>query len=300
MVKLASVRETRAYGPEGSKDVWEAVNAFGYLIAALLLTAGSVLLLPGYNAAAGLWLILVGLVFVLFVNLHDLYANLAAIGFDFSLIALDWQLALIEIAAPIAQAIGAIVYFVGAFLLLRIVRGDYSESTAHSVSTHVYRLLIAAPAFWLLGSIHNSFQVYANTDLEVQAYQRAVTLPFVIGSLLLLLSGIVTILSWPAAAFHTAKMLSSTLAVAATALLLVAAVVNAIRVIKMHHAQQSGGHLEKLRGGAQETVVGRREEARVYAPVPKDDHYTEIESGQGQRKNPYKENVVPAARFSDR
>lgn len=120
MVKLAAVRDSRAYGPESSKDIWEDVNAFGYLIAALLLTAGSVLLLPGYNVTGGLWLILIGLVFILFVNLHDLYANLAAVDFNFSLITLDWQLGLIEIAAPIVQAIGAIVYFVGAFLLLRV------------------------------------------------------------------------------------------------------------------------------------------------------------------------------------
>jgi hypothetical protein len=123
MVKLASVRETRAYGPPGAKDIWEDINAFGYLIAALLLTAGSVLLLPGYNTTAGLWLILVGLVFVLVVNLHDLYATLAGVDFRPALVTLDPQLGLIEILAPLVQALGALVYFVGAYLLLR-VRSD--------------------------------------------------------------------------------------------------------------------------------------------------------------------------------
>ncbi|CAM6101936.1 unnamed protein product [Calypogeia fissa] len=300
MVKLASARGTRAYGPGESKDILEDINAFGYLVAAVLLTAGSVLLLPGYSAAAGLWLILIGLVFIFLVNLHDLYANLAAVNFDFSLIGLDWQLAAIEIAAPIVQAIGAIVYFVGAFLLLQIARGDYEESTAGSVSVHTYRLLIAAPALWLLGSIQNSFQLYSDTELEVQAYQRGVTLPFVSGSLLLLLSGIVNVMSWPLVALHTAQMFAATLAIAGFALFLVAGVVNAVRVIKIQHTEQAGGHLEKLRGGAQEAVAQSEEEAGIYAPVPKDDHYTEIESGQGQRKNPYKENVVPAARMSER
>jgi hypothetical protein len=120
MVKLASVRETRAYGPAGSKDIWEDINAFGYIVAALLLTAGSVLLLPGYNVTGGLWLILVGLVFVLIVNLHDLFAQLAGVDFKPVLVTLDPQLGLIEIAAPLVQAIGAVVYFVGVFLLLRV------------------------------------------------------------------------------------------------------------------------------------------------------------------------------------
>lgn len=120
MVKLASVRDTRLYGPSGSKDIWEDVNAFGYLIAALLLTAGTVLLLPGYNANGGLWLILVGVVLIALVNLHDLYAQAAGVDFRANLAALDWQLVGVELGAPLVQFIGAIVYFVGALLLLLV------------------------------------------------------------------------------------------------------------------------------------------------------------------------------------
>jgi len=300
MVKLASVRDSRSYGPGEFKDVWEDINAFGYLVAALLLTAGSVLLLPGYNPNAGLWLILVGLVIIALVNLHDLYAQVAGIDFQPSLATSDVQFTLVEIAAPVVQIIGAIVYFVGALLLLQVVRGAYSESTASSVSTHAYRLLIAAPALWLLGSLHNSFQLYENTELDVQGYQRGVTLPFVIGSVLLVLSGIVNVMSWPSAALHTAQMLAASLAVAGTALYLAGGVVNAVKVIQAQHTQRTGGHVEKLRGGAQEALVYGREDARTYAPVNKDDHYNEIESGHGHGTNPYKKNVVPATHLSDR
>lgn len=299
MVKLASVRDTRSYGPAGTNDVWEDVNAFGYLIAALLLTAGSVLLLPGYSPNGGLWLILVGLVIIALVNLHDLYAQVAGVDFRPSLTTLDPQLAVIEIAAPLVQAIGAIVYFVGALLLLQVARGDYSESKASSVSKHAYRLLIAAPALWLLGSIHNSFQLYENTELDVQAYQKGVTLPFLIGSLLLVLSGIVNVLTWPLPALHTAQMLATSLAITGTALFLAGGVVNAVKVIQTQHTQRTGGHVEKLRGGAHEALVQSREEAGTYAPVNKDNHYAEIESGHGHGGNPYKKNVVPAAHLSE-
>lgn len=88
----------------------------------------------------------------------------------------------------------------------QVARSDYSDSKASTLSKHAYIFLIVAPALWLLGSIHNSFQLYENTELDVQAYQRGVTLPFVIGSLLLVLAGIVNVLSWPAAALHTAQV----------------------------------------------------------------------------------------------
>lgn len=297
MVKLASVRATRAYGPAESKDIWEDVNAFVYLIAALLLVAGSVLLLPGYSAAGGLWLFLVGLGLIFFVNLHDLYAQVVGIDFNSELVTLDYQLAAIEFAVPVVQAIGAIVYFVGALLLLLIVgRHLNDESTAINASKHAYRLLIAGPALWLLGSIHNSFQSYENTELEVQAYQRGVTLSFVTGSLLLLLSGVVAILPWSLDSLHTAQMLDGTLAITGTALFLVGGVVNSVKVIQTQHAQQTGGRVEKLRGGAQEALVQSRENAATYAPVRKEDHYTEIESGPDHGGNPYKKHVVPADR----
>jgi hypothetical protein len=294
MVKLASVRDTRLYGPAGSKDVWEDVNAFGYLVAALLLTAGTVLLFPGYNAKGGLWLILVAVVIIALVNLHDLYAQVAGVDFRPSLATLDSQLVAIEIAAPIVQTIGAIIYFVGALLLLLVARGDYNESKSSTLTKHAYILLIVAPALWLLGSIHNSFQVYESTELDVQAYQKGVSLPFVIGSLLLVLGSIVNVLSWPPAALHTGQRLAGSLAVAGAALLLVGAVVNAVKVIHTQQTQQTGGRVEKLRGGAHEALVEGREEAGTYAPVNKDDHYTEIESGHGG--NPYKKNIVPADR----
>lgn len=120
MVKLASVRESRMYGPPGVRDVAEDVNAFAYLFATLLLLAGSILIYPGKNHNVGFILLLIALVVIVLVNLHDLYAQLAGFDFRLPLVTLDPQLALIEVAAPLVQAIGGIVFFIGVFLLYRV------------------------------------------------------------------------------------------------------------------------------------------------------------------------------------
>jgi energy-coupling factor transporter transmembrane protein EcfT len=122
MVKLASVRETRMYGPRRIRDQCEDANAGLYLVATLLLLVGCVLLLPGYHlVTVGLYLVLVALILIVVVNLHDLYAQLAGFDFRLPLVTLDPQLALIEIAAPLVQALGGILYFIGTLLLLRVL-----------------------------------------------------------------------------------------------------------------------------------------------------------------------------------
>lgn len=300
MVKLASVRTTRLYGPAASKDVWEDVNAFGYMVAALLTTAGCVLLLPGYNSTAGLWLILVGLVCIFAANVHDLYAQLAGFDFRLPLVTLDPQLALIEIAAPLVQCIGAIVYFIGAVLLLRLARGDFDTfDQTVDVAAHANNLIIAAPALWLLGSIHNAFQVYESAGTQVQVMQKAVTIPFVLGSTFLLVAAIVNTVAWPVKAWHSAMTLAVAFAIVGSALLLIGGVVNVIRVIQLQQVEHLGGTAEKLRGGAQERLIDEREREEWQEPLLAGNSKNygnrdfEIEGGS---ENPYKANVVEAER----
>ncbi|KAL2613850.1 hypothetical protein R1flu_025542 [Riccia fluitans] len=294
MVKLASVRTTRLYGPPNNKDIWEDVNAFGYLVAVLLTTAGTALLLPGYNPTAGLWLILVGLVCIFAANVHDLYAQLAGFDFRLPLVTLDPQLALIEIAAPLVQCIGAIIYFIGVVLLLRLARGDFdSFDQTVDVAAHANNLMVAAPCFWLLGSIHNGFQVYESAGSQVQVMQKGVTIPFVIGSTFLLVAGINNAVGWPVKAWRVASTLSVSYAMTGTALLLIGGVVNVVRVIQLQQIEQLGGTTEKLRGGAQEALTNQREREEWRRPLIEADRSNEIEGGS---ENPYKANVVEAER----
>ncbi|KAL3679050.1 hypothetical protein R1sor_022006 [Riccia sorocarpa] len=294
MVKLASVRTTRLYGPGRNKDIWEDANAFGYLVSVLLMTAGTALLLPGYNPTSGLWLILVGLVGVFVANIHDLYAQLAGFDFRLPLVTLDPQLALIEIAAPLVQCIGAIIYFLGGVLLLRLARGDFdSFDQTVDVAAHANNLIIAAPCFWLLGSIHNAFQVYESAGAQVQVMQKGVTIPFVIGSTFLLVAGVNNAVHWPERAWRPAARVSVSYAIVGAAFLLIGAVVNVVRVIQLQQIEQLGGTAEKLRGGAQEALVHEREREEWRRPLLEADRTTEIEGGS---ENPYKANVVEAER----
>lgn len=45
-------------------------------------------------------------------------------------------------------------------------------------------MLMAGPALWVLGSIHNSCQIYERADGHVQILQGSVHIPFLMGSLL--------------------------------------------------------------------------------------------------------------------
>lgn len=49
---------------------------------------------------------------------------------------------------------------------------------------HAKNMLIAGPVLWLLGSIHNSCQIYERADGHVQILQQSVHIPFLIGSVL--------------------------------------------------------------------------------------------------------------------
>ena len=118
MVKLATVRECRAYSLGGgsgaaSRNRWEYINAGVYVFAAVLLVAGflaQLLLLAPWIGRAGLVAIAIGLAAVLAVNAHDLLAHAA--GVDYRLgaaAALDAQLALVELAVPAVQIAGTLL-----------------------------------------------------------------------------------------------------------------------------------------------------------------------------------------------
>lgn len=73
---------------------------------------------------------------------------------------------------------------------LQVVRGDFDADVSEKVINHSYGMLIAGPALWLLGSIQNAFQVYQKTDTRVQLMQKAVSIPFVIATTLILVSAV--------------------------------------------------------------------------------------------------------------
>jgi len=51
-------------------------------------------------------------------------------------------------------------------------------------------MLVAGPVLWVIGSIHNSCQIYERADGHVQILQQSVCIPFFIGSLSFMLSAI--------------------------------------------------------------------------------------------------------------
>lgn len=52
-------------------------------------------------------------------------------------------------------------------------------------------MLIAGSSLWVLGSIHNSCQIYERADGHVQVLQESVHIPFLMGSLLFLVGSVI-------------------------------------------------------------------------------------------------------------
>ncbi|CAK9218053.1 unnamed protein product [Sphagnum jensenii] len=261
MVKLVSVRKTRLYGPGFWRDWWEYVNAFVYFVATIVLLVGCIMLLPGRSTKLGLILALVALALLVLVNLHDLIAQLAGFDFRLSLLWLDPQLALIEILAPLVQVIGSILFFMGTFSLLEVGRGKYDEKEAEEVTNHAFRMIIGGSGLWMFGSILNASQVYERVDARVQFMQKMVSIPFLMSSTLFLVSGILGAGNFPyPPAVIKARATAVWIAITASSLLVLAAVLNAIRVMELQQLAAAGGLLEPLRGGAQERLDIEREE----------------------------------------
>ncbi|KAL0400625.1 UNVERIFIED_CONTAM: Bidirectional sugar transporter SWEET3 [Sesamum latifolium] len=122
-------------------------------------------------------------------------------------------------------------------------------------------MLVAGPALWLLGSIHNSCQIYERSDGHVQILQESVLIPFLMASMLFLIGAIVNGREQVGHSHrHGLKLLGDTwiwLGIFGSLILFIGALANVVKVFKM--LQLSGLRLEKLRGGAQERLVRLRE-----------------------------------------
>uniref|UniRef100_A0ACD5ZMA8 Uncharacterized protein n=1 Tax=Avena sativa TaxID=4498 RepID=A0ACD5ZMA8_AVESA len=264
MVKLATARECRAYslgsgGGEASRNRrWEYINAGVYVFAALLLVGGFLAQLWPWAVSrkSGLAVAVVGVLGLVGVNAHDLLAHVAGIDYNLGLVGLDSQLALVELAAPAVQLVGAVLTLVALiFFEIQMERGY-----RHGLEKHGLNLLIAGPALWLLGSIHNICQIYERANGHVQILQKSVQIPLLLGSTLYFVGGIVNRHDIHSHPFPTFTLLGTGwawFALFGSLLFLAAGLLNLLKVFKMQ--QMDGRGLEKLRGGAQERLSRERE-----------------------------------------
>ncbi|XP_037417588.1 uncharacterized protein LOC119281049 [Triticum dicoccoides] len=264
MVKLATARDCRAYslgatGGETSRNRrWEYINAGVYVFAAVLLLAGFLAQLWSWavSTKAGLAVAVVGLLGVLAVNAHDLLAHVAGVDYNLGLAGLDTQFVLVELAAPAVQLAGAALTLVALILFeIQMERGH-----RRGLEKHGLNLLIAGPALWCLGSIHNMCQVYERANGHVQILQKSVHIPFLLGSTLFFIGGVVNRNDVHGHSSHSFTLLGRSWAwycLFGSLLFLAGGLLNLLKVFKM---QQMGGRgLEKLRGGAQERLSRERE-----------------------------------------
>ncbi|XP_048325514.2 uncharacterized protein LOC107414567 isoform X2 [Ziziphus jujuba] len=180
MVKLASAREVRMYGPRLSRNRTEYMNAGLYVFATVVLLGGFVAELSK-EPKSGLVLLMIALVVIMMVNLHDLLAHLAGIDYRLTLMEFDIQLALVEFAVPLLQALGSLLFFLGVlFLFIQ----EYKGRVQSKLEKHALNMLIAGPVLWVVGSIHNSCQIYERADGHVQILQQGVHIPFLTGEVL--------------------------------------------------------------------------------------------------------------------
>lgn len=71
-------------------------------------------------------------------------------------------------------------------------------------------MLIAGPLLWVIGSIHNSCQIYERADSHVQILQQCVHIPFLVGSLLFLVSSLLNSFDQTGSSHTALKLLVST------------------------------------------------------------------------------------------
>ncbi|KAL6620786.1 hypothetical protein ACP70R_035925 [Stipagrostis hirtigluma subsp. patula] len=249
MVKLATAREARMYGPPLAVRRWEYINAGVYVFAALLLAAGlAAVCADGGAGRAGLAVAAVALAGVAAVNAHDLAAHLAGVDWRVGLALYDAQLGLVELLVPALHAVGCVLGVVGMAMLVSQGEG---AGYSHRKEKHAANMLLAAALLWLLGSVLNSCQVYERADGRAQLLQSSVQVPLLLGSLLFLVAAVlnrrggVSRRSW------------AWLWLAGSALWLAGALCNVLKVFMMH--QSDALRLEKLRGGAQERLSRDRE-----------------------------------------
>uniref|UniRef100_A0ACD5TZ14 Uncharacterized protein n=1 Tax=Avena sativa TaxID=4498 RepID=A0ACD5TZ14_AVESA len=265
MVKLATAREARLYGPALSVRRWEYINAGAYVFATLLLSAGLTALCMsssdgGGGRAAGLGVAAAALVILAAVNAHDLGAHLAGVDCRVGLIRFDPQLGLVEFLVPALHAAGCVLAVVGLAFLLSQEQGD-GGMHGHGRERHAADLLLAGALLWLLGSVLNSCQMYERADGRAQLLQSSVQVPILLGSLLFLVAAVLNrravVLHHPR--HHGGQFVFErrTMCLVGSVLWVVAALFNVVKVFAMH--QSDAPRLEKLRGGAQEWLSRDRE-----------------------------------------
>lgn len=74
---------------------------------------------------------------------------------------------------------------------------------------HALNMLITGPALWVLGSIHNSCQIYERADGHTQILQQSVHIPFLMGSLLFLVGAILNAREQAGLKYHGLELLVS-------------------------------------------------------------------------------------------
>ncbi|KAF8042890.1 hypothetical protein BT93_A1271 [Corymbia citriodora subsp. variegata] len=256
MVKLASAREIRMYGPRLARNRAEYVNAGLYLFATIVLLGGFLAELSR-EPKSGLVILLIATGIIALVNVHDLVAHLAGIDYRVSLVEYDGQLGLVELAVPAVQAVGSLLVFLGVLFLFLQAEKGYGF---YKLEIHALNLLIAGPAFWLLGSIHNSCQIYERADGHVQILQQSIHTPFLAGSLLFLVGAIMNSQEQAGTLHQGTKLLGRSwiwLGIFGSLMFIIGGLANVVKVFKMQ--QMDGLRLEKLRGGAHERLTRARD-----------------------------------------
>ncbi|WCJ36801.1 hypothetical protein M5689_017979 [Euphorbia peplus] len=256
MVKLSSARELRMYGPRLGRNRAEYMNAGLYVFATIVLTGGFAAIFS-MEPRSGMVLLCIALGLIMVVNFHDLIAHLAGIDYRLRLMEYDAQLGFVEFAVPLVQIFGALLFFLGIFFLFLQEEKGYGF---FKFEKHALNMLIAGPVLWVLGSIHNSCQIYERAGGHVQILQESVQIPFLMGSLLFLVGSILNIQEQPGSDFHGLQLLSRKfvwMGIFGSLMLFIGGVTNVVKVFKMQ--QIDGLRLEKLRGGAHEHLIRERE-----------------------------------------
>uniref|UniRef100_A0A8I6Z3L2 Uncharacterized protein n=1 Tax=Hordeum vulgare subsp. vulgare TaxID=112509 RepID=A0A8I6Z3L2_HORVV len=222
MVKLATAREARLYGPA--------------------LAVRRAVLAPG---DAGLAVAGVALAVVAAVNAHDLGGHLAGVDCRVGLARFDPQLGLVELLAPALHAAGCVLAIVGLALQL-FSKGDRLERRAADA-------LLAGAVLWILGSVLSSCQTDERADSRAQLLQSSVQVPVLLGNLLFLVAAVLHRRGEPTLPGESERWIS----LCGSVLWVADALFNVLKVFVMH--QSDAPRLEKLRGGAQERLARDRE-----------------------------------------
>ncbi|KAF8726848.1 hypothetical protein HU200_019328 [Digitaria exilis] len=233
MVKLATAREARLYGPGLTV---RRMNAFAALLLAASLAA---------RAAVA-----VALAAVAAVNAHDLAAHLAGV---------DWLVGLADGAVRLpAGQLGLVESSLCRRWRCSVRAG--AGYISYGREKHAANMLLAAALLWLLGSVLNSCQVCCLLQSSVQVLNRR----RVSGSrgrepaVLVVRKPLERSARTMNARDSTSRPLVW-LCMLGSLLWLAAALLNALKVFMMH--QSDGMRLEKLCGGVQEDAsrsTGRR------------------------------------------